>query len=132
MNAEPCIIYVYIACGEWQATGCSHARVKKSSCVQPPSSPSSSSEQEDFASGTSSRSTKLLHGGVRYLEKAVQGLDMSQLKLVFEALHERAIVMGMAPHLTSALPIMMPCYQWWEVPYFWLGMKVRDTSFLHE
>ena len=62
---------------------------------------------------------------MRYLEKAVQGLAVGQLKLVFEALHERAVVMGMAPHLTSALPIMMPCYHWWEVPYFWLGMKVR-------
>lgn len=83
-------------------------------------------EREDFSSGASSRSTKLLHGGVRYLEKAVLNLDFSQLKLVFEALRERSVVMGMAPHLTSALPIMMPCYKMWEVPYFWAGMKFYD------
>ena len=83
-------------------------------------------EREDFSSGTSSRSTKLLHGGVRYLEKAVQNFDLGQLKLVFEALHERAVVMAMAPHLTSALPILMPCYRWWELPYFWAGMKAYD------
>ena len=63
-------------------------------------------EQEDFAAGTSSRSTKLVHGGVRYLEKAVFNLDQSQLKLVFEALAERKTMLDNAPHLTRALPIM--------------------------
>jgi len=76
-------------------------------------------ERDDFAAGTSSRSTKLVHGGVRYLERAFSKLDLGQLKLVFEALHERRRLLANAPHLTSELPIMMPCYRWWEVPYFW-------------
>ena len=63
-------------------------------------------EGEDFAAGTSSKSTKLVHGGVRYLEKAVFNLDTGQLKLVFEALHERKHFMENAPHLCDALPIM--------------------------
>jgi len=63
-------------------------------------------EKEDFAAGTSSRSTKLVHGGVRYLEKAFKNLDYGQLKLVFEALHERKIVLDSAPHLATTLPIM--------------------------
>jgi glycerol-3-phosphate dehydrogenase len=63
-------------------------------------------EQEDFGAGTSSRSTKLVHGGVRYLEKAVFNFDYGQLKLVFEALHERKRLLDNAPHLTTSLPIM--------------------------
>ena len=63
-------------------------------------------EGEDFAAGTSSKSTKLVHGGVRYLEKAVFNLDTGQLKLVFEALHERRHFLQNAPHLCDALPIM--------------------------
>ncbi|CAD7700818.1 unnamed protein product [Ostreobium quekettii] len=83
-------------------------------------------EREDFGSGTSSRSTKLLHGGVRYLEKAVFSFDMGQLKLVFEALRERKTLLEIAPHLTRSLPIMTPCYKWWEVPYYWSGLKAYD------
>ena len=63
-------------------------------------------EREDFASGTSSRSTKLVHGGVRYLEKAVFNLDYAQLKLVYEALHERDTLLANAPHLARPLPIL--------------------------
>jgi len=63
-------------------------------------------EKEDFAAGTSSRSTKLVHGGVRYLEKAFKNFDYGQLKLVFEALHERKTVLDSAPHLATPLPIM--------------------------
>ena len=63
-------------------------------------------EREDFASGTSSKSTKLVHGGVRYLEKAVFNFDTQQLKLVFEALHERKRLLQNASHLADALPIM--------------------------
>lgn len=63
-------------------------------------------EKEDFAAGTSSRSTKLVHGGVRYLEKAFKNLDYGQLKLVFEALYERKTVLDSAPHLATPLPIM--------------------------
>jgi glycerol-3-phosphate dehydrogenase len=84
-------------------------------------------EANDFASGTSSRSTKLAHGGVRYLEKAVKNLDYSQLHLVFEALSERKRLLKNAPHLSRALPIMTPCYKYWEVPYYWAGMKAYDT-----
>ncbi|KAI3913817.1 hypothetical protein MKW92_025424 [Papaver armeniacum] len=83
-------------------------------------------EREDFSSGTSSRSTKLLHGGVRYLEKAFFNLDYGQLKLVFHALEERNRVIQNAPHICRALPTMTPCYSWFEVVYYWAGLKVYD------
>lgn len=83
-------------------------------------------ERDDFASGTSSRSTKLVHGGVRYLEKAVWNLDYSQYQLVREALHERKVFLDIAPHLSFALPIMIPVYKWWQLPYFWIGVKAYD------
>jgi glycerol-3-phosphate dehydrogenase len=83
-------------------------------------------EREDFGSGTSSKSTKLVHGGVRYLEKAVFNLDYGQLKLVYEALQERKNMLENAPHLTSELPILMPCYKWWELPFYWSGLKTYD------
>ncbi|KAG2500744.1 hypothetical protein HYH03_001508 [Edaphochlamys debaryana] len=83
-------------------------------------------EREDFAVGTSSKSTKLVHGGVRYLEKAVWQADIRQLRLVYEALHERATMLALAPHLAHPLPILTPCYKWWEVPYYWAGLKAYD------
>uniref|UniRef100_A0A6B2E8E4 Glycerol-3-phosphate dehydrogenase n=1 Tax=Phlebotomus kandelakii TaxID=1109342 RepID=A0A6B2E8E4_9DIPT len=83
-------------------------------------------EADDFASGTSSRSTKLIHGGVRYLQKAILGLDFEQYKMVKEALHERASMLQSAPHLTHPLPIMLPVYKWWQVPYYWVGIKAYD------
>jgi len=83
-------------------------------------------EREDFASGTSSRSTKLVHGGVRYLETAVFGMDYGQLKLVYEALAERKNILENAAYLANALPIMTPCWSWWEVVYYWAGMKAYD------
>ncbi|OIW16959.1 hypothetical protein TanjilG_32826 [Lupinus angustifolius] len=83
-------------------------------------------EREDFASGTSSRSTKLLHGGVRYLEKAVFNLDYGQFKLVLHALEERKRVIDNAPHLCHALPCMTPCFSWFEVVYYWMGLKMYD------
>ena len=64
-------------------------------------------EQADFAKGTSSRSTKLVHGGVRYL---AQG----DLSLVFEALHERGLLMQNAPHLVKNQPFIIPLYEWWK------------------
>ena len=67
-------------------------------------------EGDDFASGTSSRSTKLIHGGVRYLQKAIMQLDIEQYKMVKEALHERASMIHNAPHLAHPLPIMLPVY----------------------
>ncbi|KAJ3325518.1 mitochondrial glycerol-3-phosphate dehydrogenase [Blyttiomyces sp. JEL0837] len=83
-------------------------------------------ERDDFASGTSSRSTKLVHGGVRYLEKAVMELDIEQYKLVVEALHERGIFLKIAPYLSYQLPIMLPIYQYWKIPYYWAGSKAYD------
>ncbi|KAL9578578.1 MAG: hypothetical protein Q9212_005629 [Teloschistes hypoglaucus] len=83
-------------------------------------------ERDDFASGTSSKSTKLVHGGVRYLEKAVWELDYNQYKLVTEALRERKYFLDTAPHLSSWLPIMIPVQKWWQAPYFWAGTKAYD------
>ncbi|SPQ95768.1 Glycerol-3-phosphate dehydrogenase [Plasmodiophora brassicae] len=88
-------------------------------------------ERDDFASGTSSRSSKLIHGGVRYLEKAVTQLDYSQLHLVHEALRERRHLMTIAPHLVRALPTIVPNYDRFPLvlftaPYYYIGMKVYD------
>lgn len=83
-------------------------------------------ERDDFASGTSSKSTKLVHGGVRYLEKAVWELDYNQYALVKEALRERKYFLDTAPHLSSWLPIMIPMQKWWQAPYFWAGAKAYD------
>ena len=83
-------------------------------------------EADDFASGTSSKSTKLIHGGVRYLQKAVFNLDIDQYKMVKEALEERANLIKIAPHLAHPLPIMLPVYKYWQLPYFWSGIKLYD------
>uniref|UniRef100_A0A8D8U3P6 Glycerol-3-phosphate dehydrogenase n=1 Tax=Cacopsylla melanoneura TaxID=428564 RepID=A0A8D8U3P6_9HEMI len=83
-------------------------------------------EFDDFASGTSSRSTKLIHGGVRYLQKAIMNLDIEQYRMVKEALHERSSMLFSAPHLTHPLPIMLPVYTWWQIPYYWVGIKAYD------
>lgn len=83
-------------------------------------------ERDDFASGTSSKSTKLVHGGVRYLEKAVWNLDYNQYALVKEALRERKYFLDTAPHLSHWLPIMIPIQHWWQAPYFWAGTKFYD------
>ena len=63
----------------------------------------------------SCRSTKLIHGGVRYLQKAIMRLDYEQYAMVKEALHERANLLDIAPHLSFPLPIMLPVYKWWQV-----------------
>ncbi|MCZ8253267.1 MAG: glycerol-3-phosphate dehydrogenase/oxidase [Hylemonella sp.] len=76
-------------------------------------------ESHDFAGGTSSRSTKLLHGGVRYL---AQG----NIALVREALHERSTVLANAPHLASRLSFIMPSYAWWQTPFYGIGLKLYD------
>lgn len=77
-------------------------------------------EQEDFAKGTSSRSTKLLHGGVRYL---AQG----NFKLVLEALRERGILLKNAPHVTTNFSFVIPTYHWWELFYYGIGLKMYDV-----
>ena len=77
-------------------------------------------EANDFAKGTSSRSTKLVHGGVRYL---AQG----DIPLVREALHERSTILHNAPHLAGPLPLVMPCHKPWEIPFYWTGLKLYDA-----
>src|SRR6201996_8776839 len=76
-------------------------------------------EREDFGKGTSSRSTKLVHGGVRYLEQG-------NVSLVMEALKERGILLENAPHLVHDQPFIVPNYSWWETPFYGIGMKIYD------
>ncbi|CDK29924.1 unnamed protein product [Kuraishia capsulata CBS 1993] len=83
-------------------------------------------EKTDFASGTSSKSTKMAHGGVRYLEKAIFQVSKAQLDLVVEALNERASILNNAPHLSQILPILIPVYKYWQLPYFFAGCLLYD------
>ncbi|CAF2268183.1 unnamed protein product [Rotaria magnacalcarata] len=83
-------------------------------------------EKYDFSSGTSSRSTKLLHGGVRYLQKAIMQFDREQYHMVKEALCERGNLLKIAPHLSGPLPIMLPVYKWYLLPYYYAGIKLYD------
>jgi len=76
-------------------------------------------EQADFGKGTSSRSTKLVHGGVRYLEQG-------NVSLVLEALKERGLLRQNAPHLVSDLAFVVPNYEWWEAPFYGVGLKVYN------
>jgi hypothetical protein len=76
-------------------------------------------EQHDFGKGTSSRSTKLVHGGVRYLEQGA-------ISLVMEALKERGLMRQNAPHLVTDLAFVVPNYEWWEAPFYGVGLKVYD------
>lgn len=84
-------------------------------------------EKQDFSEGTSSRSTKLIHGGVRYLEQAVKHLDRGQFNLVRDALHERALLLRLAPHLSRPLQLVTPLKRWWEAPYYWVGLMLYDV-----
>lgn len=77
-------------------------------------------EQSDFGKGTSSRSTKLVHGGVRYLQQG-------NVSLVLDALKERGLLFRNAPHLVRDLQFVVPNYQWWEAPFYGLGLKVYDV-----
>src|SRR6187549_3506928 len=76
-------------------------------------------EQSDFGKGTSSRSTKLVHGGVRYLQQG-------NISLVMEALKERGMLFQNAPHLVHDLEFIVPNYAWWEAPFYGIGLKVYD------
>ena len=76
-------------------------------------------EREDFAKGTSGKSTKLIHGGVRYLQQG-------NIKLVREALRERGLLMKNAPHLVSDMKFVIPTYTWWTRLYYGIGLKVYD------
>ena len=77
-------------------------------------------EAVDFAKGTSSRATKLVHGGVRYLAQGNVGL-------VREALHERALLLANAPHLAQPIAFVMPSYRWWERGFYGAGLKMYDA-----
>jgi glycerol-3-phosphate dehydrogenase len=77
-------------------------------------------EQSDIGKGTSSRSTKLIHGGVRYLQQG-------NVSLVLEALKERGLLRQNAPHLVRDLRFIVPNYDWWEAPFYGVGMKVYDA-----
>lgn len=83
-------------------------------------------ERFDYSSGTSSKSTKLLHGGVRYLEQAVKKRDRGQYKLVRDALHERSTLLKLAPHLARPLALVTPLYRRLETPYYLAGLKLYD------
>jgi glycerol-3-phosphate dehydrogenase len=76
-------------------------------------------EQHDFGKGTSSRSTKLVHGGVRYLEQG-------NVSLVMEALKERGLLRQNAPHLVHDLAFVVPNYEWWEAPFYGIGLRLYD------
>src|SRR3954465_5025611 len=76
-------------------------------------------EQHDFGKGTSSRSTKLVHGGVRYLEQG-------NLSLVMEALKERGLLLRNAPYLVRNLGFVVPNYDWWEAPFYGVGLKLYN------
>ena len=76
-------------------------------------------EKNDFAKGTSSRSTKLVHGGVRYLQNG-------DISLVIEALKERGIMRKNAPHLVQDLSFVIPSYDWWNSPFYGIGLKIYD------
>ncbi len=78
----------------------------------------------DFACGTSSRSTKLIHGGVRYLEQAFKNFDFAQLKQVRHGLEERHAVLANAPHLARPLALVTPVFSWIEGLYFTIGLKI--------
>lgn len=83
-------------------------------------------DRGDFACETSSKSTKLVHGGVRYLEKAIKNRDKQQYELVTEALQERGNLFEMAPYAVRPIAIVTPIYKMSEVPYMWLGLKIYD------
>jgi glycerol-3-phosphate dehydrogenase len=80
----------------------------------------------DFAGATSSTSTKIVHGGVRYLEQAVKDLDAKQYRVVQRALHERIRMLHNAPYLARPMEFIVPCYRWWDAAYFAAGLKIYD------
>jgi glycerol-3-phosphate dehydrogenase len=77
-------------------------------------------EQSDFGKGTSSRSTKLVHGGVRYLEQG-------NVSLVMEALKERGLMRQNAPHIVKDMAFLVPNYDWWEMPFYGVGLKLYNV-----
>src|SRR2546428_6946991 len=78
----------------------------------------------DFASATSSTSTKMVHGGVRYLEQAVRQFDLGEYHVMKRALHERVHVLKNGPFLTRTREFLVPCFNWFDVAYFQVGLKL--------
>jgi glycerol-3-phosphate dehydrogenase len=83
-------------------------------------------EAGDFAGATSSAATKIIHGGVRYLEEAIKGADLHEYHVLVRALHERVRMMENAPHLTRILEFLVPSYHWLDVAYLDVGLKIYD------
>lgn len=83
-------------------------------------------EAGDFAGATSSAATKVIHGGVRYVEEAVKGADIQEYHVLVRALHERVRMLENAPHLTRTLEFLVPSYSWIDVAYLDIGLKIYD------
>ena len=83
-------------------------------------------EAGDFAGATSSAATKVIHGGVRYLEEAVKGADIQEYHVLVRALHERVRMLENAPHLTRTLEFIVPSYNWIDIAYLDIGLKIYD------
>src|SRR5579863_10547778 len=83
-------------------------------------------EAGDFAGATSSAATKIIHGGVRYLEEAVKDVDPKEYHVVVRALHERVRMLNNAPHLTRQLQFLVPSFHWLDVAYLDIGLKIYD------
>jgi glycerol-3-phosphate dehydrogenase len=83
-------------------------------------------EAADFAAGTSSAATKIIHGGVRYLEEAIKEADFQEYHVLVRALHERVRMLENAPHLTRRLEFLVPSYHWVDVAYLDIGLKIYD------
>jgi len=83
-------------------------------------------EAGDYASATSSTSTKMAHGGVRYLEEAIRGFDPKEYAVLKRALHERIHMLRNAPFLTTTKQFVTPCFRWFDIPYFEIGLKLYD------
>src|SRR5215475_15993641 len=80
----------------------------------------------DFAGATSSAATKIIHGGVRYLEEAIKGADIQEYHVLVRALHERIRMLENAPHLTRRIEFLVPSYHWIDVAYLDIGLKIYD------
>ncbi|GAB2604193.1 glycerol-3-phosphate dehydrogenase/oxidase [Spirosoma areae] len=89
-------------------------------------------DRGDFSGETSSRSTKLIHGGVRYLEQAIKKLDLAQLRQVRHGLAERRTVIRNAPHLAHPLAILTPVFSWFEGMYMTIGLTLYDFIAGHD
>jgi len=80
----------------------------------------------DFAGATSSTATKIIHGGVRYLEEAIKDVDPKEYHVVVRALHERVRMLDNAPHLTRKLEFLVPSFRWLDIAYLDIGLKIYD------